>query len=70
MFRQYMEMKTDFDSQSDMYLYYRNKLSMIEYYYRNYKEGVNVYTSMRDIGELLYKDYYESVGNARESQKD
>ena len=38
----------------DMFLYYRNKLSMVEYYYRNYKEGENPYTVLRKLGDLLY----------------
>lgn len=29
------------------------KLSMIEYYYRNFKEGVNPYTILRDIHNVL-----------------
>lgn len=45
--------------QNDLYLYYRNKISMIEYQYRNHKEGCNIYTSMRNIGEILYKDFYD-----------
>lgn len=29
------------------------KLSMLEYYYRNFKEGENPYTALRNISNLL-----------------
>lgn len=32
------------------------KVSMIEYHYRNYREGKNPYTEMRGIGDVL-QDY-------------
>lgn len=32
----------------------KNKLSMIEYYHRNYKEGKNPFTVLRDISNTLY----------------
>lgn len=34
----------------------KNKLSMIEYYHRNYKEGKNPFTVLRDISNTLYEE--------------
>jgi hypothetical protein len=31
----------------------RGKISMVEYYHRNYKEGKNPYTMMRKIDDVL-----------------
>ena len=33
-----------------------NKYSMIEYHIRNYKEGDNVFTTMRNIQNIIYND--------------
>lgn len=38
----------------DLALYYRNKLCMVEYYFREYKEGENPYSVLRKLGDLLY----------------
>ena len=34
----------------------KNRLSMIEYYHRNYKEGKNPFTVLRDISNTLYEE--------------
>lgn len=34
----------------------KNRLSLIEYYHRNYKEGKNPFTVLRDISDTLYKE--------------
>lgn len=33
-----------------------NKYSMIEYHIRNYKEGDNIFTTMRNIQNIIYND--------------
>lgn len=38
------------------YTFVKNRLSMIEYYHRNYKEGKNPFTVLRDISNILYKE--------------
>lgn len=41
------------------YLRRSNQMSMVEYQYRNYKEGVNAFTVLRDIGEILQSNNLE-----------
>ena len=41
------------------YLRRSNQISMIEYQYRNFKEGVNAFTVLRDIGEILQSNNLE-----------
>lgn len=41
------------------YLRRSNQISMIEYQYRNFKEGVNAFTVLRDIGEILQANNLE-----------
>ena len=53
----YIDIKNQLYEQNDMYLYYKNKISMIEYQYRNYKEGMNAFTVLRNIASIL-KDFY------------
>ena len=43
--------------------YYKNKLSMIEYHYRNYREGRNAYTVLRNIGNILQGYYNRKFQN-------
>lgn len=38
------------------FTYVKNRLSMIEYYHRNYKEGKNPFTVLRDISNTLYEE--------------
>lgn len=54
----YIDIKNQLYEQNDMYLYYKNKISMIEYQYRNYKEGMNAFTVLRNIASIL-KDFYK-----------
>lgn len=35
------------------YILIKNKYDMVEYYYRNFKEGGNPYTTLRNISNLL-----------------
>lgn len=53
--------KSEFYSQQDMFLYYKNKMSMVEYQFRNYKEGKNPFTVLRSIGDIV-QDYYLKLG--------
>lgn len=53
----YIDIKNQLYEQNDMYLYYKNKISMIEYQYRNYKEGMNAFTVLRNVASIL-KDFY------------
>lgn len=53
----YIHCKNNYNTQNDMCNYYKNKLSMIEYHYRNYREGRNAYTVLRNIGNVL-QGYY------------
>lgn len=54
----YIQCRNKLYEQNDMYLYYKNKLSMIEYQYRNYKEGMNAFTVLRNISKIL-NDFYK-----------
>lgn len=33
--------------------HYKTQLSMVEYHYRNYKEGMNGFTVLREIGDVI-----------------
>lgn len=50
-------LKNEFEAEKDMFLYNKNKISMIEYHYRNFKEGQNAFTTLRNISNVL-KDIY------------
>lgn len=41
----------------------KNRYSMIEYYHRNFKEGMNPYTVLRDISNTFYDEIYEEEIN-------
>ena len=41
------------------YLRRTNQMLMVEYQYRNFKEGVNAFTVLRDIGEILQSNNLE-----------
>lgn len=58
----YKHLKDDYYEQRDMYNYYKNKLSMIEYHFRNYTEGGNPFTTLRKLGDII-QDYYLKLGN-------
>lgn len=40
----------------------RNRICMVEYYMRNYKEGENPFTVLRDISNVLKMENEEVVG--------
>lgn len=44
------------------YLHYKNKLSMVEYEFRKYKEGCNAFTVLRNISNII-QDYYKGGSN-------
>ena len=56
-FRKMLYYKNELEAEKDMFLYTKNKISMIEYHYRNFKEGQNAYTTLRRISDTL-QDYY------------
>lgn len=60
--------KSELYAQRDMSLYYKNKMSMVEYQFRNYREGKNPFTVLRDIGDIV-QDYYQKLG-ANKGDKD
>lgn len=45
-----------YEEDNRLFMYNKSKISMIEYEYRNFKEGQNPYTSFRKISDIL-KDY-------------
>lgn len=49
--------KNELEAEKDIFLYNKNKISMIEYHYRNFKEGQNAFTTLRKISDTL-KDFY------------
>ena len=55
--KKYLKLKDIYEEEKDMFLYNRGKISMIEYHYRNFKEGQNPYTTLKDISNTL-KDIY------------
>lgn len=57
----YLYYKEELYAQNDMFTYYKNKISMIEYHYRNYREGKNPFTVLRNIGDII-QDYYLKLG--------
>lgn len=48
------------------YLCKSNQISMVEYQYRNFKEGVNAFTVLRDIGEILHYNNLEVTNQDEE----
>ena len=50
------------------YLRKSNQVSMIEYYYRNFKEGTNAFTVLRDIGEVIQNTSLEVESQNGEKQ--
>lgn len=57
----YKHYKDEYYAQKDMYNYYKNKMSMIEYHFRNYTEGGNPFTTLRKLGDII-QDYYLKLG--------
>lgn len=49
--------KKQLEEDTDLFTYNKNKISMIEYQYRNFKEGQNAFTTLRKMSDIL-KDYY------------
>lgn len=59
--------KSELYAQRDLFLYYKNKMSMVEYQFRNYREGKNPFTVLRDIGDIV-QDYYQKLGANKEDK--
>lgn len=52
----YHKLLRKFIDKNKEYTHIKTKLSMIEYYHRNYKEGMNPFTVLRDITNTLDSD--------------
>lgn len=52
----YIELQSMYYMERSEYLHKSNQLSMVEYHYRNFREGKNPYTVFRDIGDILYNN--------------
>lgn len=53
----YIRLYNEFYEQKDLYFHYKNKISMIEYHLRKYKEGENAYTVLRRITDVIHNFY-------------
>lgn len=56
----YRNLLGKYNSSKKYFLQKANQVSMIEYHYRNYKEGTNAFTVLRNIGEILQYDSMEA----------
>lgn len=52
----YKELLDKYYDNKQQYLHKYNQISMIEYYYRNYNEGKNAFTVLKDIGKVISSD--------------
>lgn len=52
----YNKLQSTYYMEKGDYLHKSNQISMIEYHYRNFKEGKNPYTVFRNIGDILYNN--------------
>lgn len=52
------QIEYEYIAEKDLFLYNKSKISMIEYHYREFKEGQNPYIVLRKISNTL-KDFYE-----------
>lgn len=50
----YKKLLEEYSIEKRNYLRKVNQVSMIEYHFREYKEGKNPFTVLRDIGEIIY----------------
>ena len=48
------ENKRDINKDKRLALHYKNIVSMIEYQFRKYTEGQNIYTTMKEISDIFY----------------
>lgn len=53
----YLVLKNEYELDKSDMLFHKNKISMIEYTYRKFKEGQNPYTTLRQVSDIL-KDFY------------
>lgn len=51
----YLKLKQSIEQINTSEYKYKNIFSMVEYYIRNYKEGENPFTVLRDITNLVYR---------------
>lgn len=52
----YLKVRNKLYEENSLFQYNKSKISMIEYQYRNFREGENPYTVMRKISDIL-KDF-------------
>ena len=52
----YLRVRNKLYEENSLFQYNKSKISMIEYQYRNFREGENPYTVMRKISDIL-KDF-------------
>ena len=57
----YFKIKKEYYQYKREMLQKSNKMSMIEYYTREYKEHKNIYTLFRDLSNVLYVEDVESL---------
>jgi len=50
----YKGVKNLYEQDKSIWLFTKNKFSLIESHFREYKEGKNPFTVLRDIGEVIY----------------
>lgn len=48
-------MQAQIDTKQKQILNQKSKLTLIEYHVKNYKEGNNIFTEMRDISNIISK---------------
>ena len=56
----YIKLKTEYELDKSDMLNHKNKVSMVEYMYRQFREGENPYTVLRNISNVL-KDIYPTL---------
>ena len=61
----YRKLQEEYYEIKSEYLFKANQISMIEYHYRNFKEGKNPYTVIRDISNVLYNGLRSKNNNDR-----
>lgn len=48
-------MQAQIDTKQKQILNQKSKLTLVEYHVKNYKEGNNIFTEMRDISDIISK---------------
>jgi len=55
-------------SKNKEFTHVKNRLCMIEHHHRNYKEGMNPFTVLRDISNTLYEEEDEKDESIQKTQ--